>query len=131
MNDSAQFELRLGRRNLPLGRTNIRAGTVQCDGLTSPGDFTVDLANNTVTIADHVTGDFAFFKFEHDQPIPTTPGPINAGADAPDLTDRTIVDTWLAATNTYIGTASPTAAETTAQVKRNARAIKAILRRVV
>jgi hypothetical protein len=47
------------------------------------------------------------------------------------LNNLTVVRQWVSATRTYIDLASPTAAETRAQVERNARAILAILRRMV
>jgi hypothetical protein len=61
----------------------------------------------------------------------TPPTPPDYGADAADLNNLTVVRQWVSATRTYIDLASPTAAETRAQVERNARAILAILRRMV
>jgi hypothetical protein len=59
----------------------------------------------------------------------TPPTPPNFGTDAADLADVAIVRQWVSATRTYIGQATPTAADTRAQVERNARAIMALLKR--
>ena len=56
--------------------------------------------------------------------------PVTLAADGNDRTQRQQLDTWAAATQTYLGLNTPTAAQTTAQVQRNARALAFVLRRL-
>jgi hypothetical protein len=131
MSGQAQFELALGRTDLPLGKTAISPGSITVEGLAEGRDFTVDASASSITIAPHVTVPFIVVQFEHDQPPVPMPPPLNVGTDAPDMSDRPLIETWIADTNAYLGTASPSAGETVAQVKRNARAIKAIVKRLL
>lgn len=55
---------------------------------------------------------------------------VPVAADGSDRTMRSQIDTWLAATQTYLGLNNPTAAQTTAQVARNARALAFVIRRL-
>ena len=130
MIEQAQFELALGRTNLNLGKTDIRAGTVRCEGLTETTDFTVDLARSTVTIANHVRVPFAFFEFEHDQPVVPLPPPLDTGNDAEDISDRTKTDQAVTALRAYLALNSPTNTQTVNAFKLLVRVVLAMLKRM-
>lgn len=126
MKSTAQFELAFGRVNLNLARTNIRAGTVRCKGLTEGVDFTVDAPNSRITVLPHVAGPFVFVEFEHDQPEPVAPTPIDVGSDDTDL--RSQGQTAVQNLRDYLALQNPTNAQTIAAFKLLIRVVLGIIR---
>lgn len=84
-----------------------------------------------VIVPDAVAdADVAAVIAAHTNPPPPDTTPPDYGADAADLSDYTALRQWVTLSRGYVANGSPTAADTIAQVKRNTRAILAILRRL-
>lgn len=130
-----QFELALGRQNLWMGRKNIVPASVVAfsdvdgDDSVPPSLYTVDAANGLLTVSSEYRKPWLFLRFEHNNPDPPLPGPIQTGAEG-DLPDRATAVQVIGQLRAYVQDTTPANASTVAAVKLLCRVAIFMIRRM-